>query len=253
MNLSRKWLDEFVTVHADDKEFDEAMTLSGSKVETTRYLGEEIHNVVVGKVLSMERHPDSDHMWVCQVDAGQGEPVQIVTGAWNVHPGDMVPVALHKSTLPGGKKIERGKLRGVLSNGMLCGMSELGLDERDFPYAAITPAALLNDYKPLDPSKPSIPADIQPGDKVFGPVVCAKVEAVEEKGINVWTCQLSYAEADGPSGAIVTTPCPNLHGGDLVAFNTKAGTICTLADLRAEQAEFPHCIPDGISSSTRRA
>ena len=246
MNLSRKWLDEFVTVHADDKEFDEAMTLSGSKVETTRYLGEEIHNVVVGKVLSMERHPDSDHMWVCQVDAGQGEPVQIVTGAWNVHPGDMVPVALHKSTLPGGKKIERGKLRGVLSNGMLCGMSELGLDERDFPYAAITPAALLNDYKPLDPSKPSIPADIQPGDKVFGPVVCAKVEAVEEKGINVWTCQLSYAEADGPSGAIVTTPCPNLHGGDLVAFNTKAGTICTLADLRAEQAEFPHCIPDGI-------
>ena len=246
MNLSRKWLDEFVTVHADDKEFDEAMTLSGSKVETTRYLGEEIHNVVVGKVLSMERHPDSDHMWVCQVDAGQGEPVQIVTGAWNVHPGDMVPVALHKSTLPGGKKIERGKLRGVLSDGMLCGMSELGLDERDFPYAAITPAALLNDYKPLDPSKPSIPADIQPGDKVFGPVVCAKVEAVEEKGINVWTCQLSYAEADGPSGAIVTTPCPNLHGGDLVAFNTKAGTICTLADLRAEQEEFPHCIPDGI-------
>ena len=246
MNLSRKWLDEFVTVHADDKEFDEAMTLSGSKVETTRYLGEEIHNVVVGKVLSMERHPDSDHMWVCQVDAGQGEPVQIVTGAWNVHPGDMVPVALHKSTLPGGKKIERGKLRGVLSNGMLCGMSELGLDERDFPYAAITPAALLNDYHPLDPSKPSIPADIQPGDKVFGPVVCAKVEAVKAAGDGRWTCQLSYAEADGPSGAIVTTPCPNLHGGDLVAFNTKAGTICTLADLRAEQAEFPHCIPDGI-------
>ena len=246
MNLSRKWLDEFVTVHADDKEFDEAMTLSGSKVETTRYLGEEIHNVVVGKVLSMERHPDSDHMWVCQVDAGQGEPVQIVTGAWNVHPGDMVPVALHKSTLPGGKKIERGKLRGVLSNGMLCGMSELGLDERDFPYAAITPAALLNDYHPLDPSKPSIPADIQPGDKVFGPVVCAKVEAVKAAGDGRWTCQLSYAEADGPSGAIVTTPCPNLHGGDLVAFNTKAGTICTPADLRAEQAEFPHCIPDGI-------
>ena len=246
MNLSRKWLDEFVTVHADDKEFDEAMTLSGSKVETTRYLGEEIHNVVVGKVLSMERHPDSDHMWVCQVDAGQGKPVQIVTGAWNVHPGDMVPVALHKSTLPGGKKIERGKLRGVLSNGMLCGMSELGLDERDFPYAAITPAALLNDYHPLDPSKPSIPADIQPGDKVFGPVVCAKVEAVKAAGDGRWTCQLSYAEADGPSGAIVTTPCPNLHGGDLVAFNTKAGTICTLADLRAEQAEFPHCIPDGI-------
>ena len=242
MNLSRKWLDEFVTVHADDKEFDEAMTLSGSKVETTRYLGEEIHNVVVGKVLSMERHPDSDHMWVCQVDAGQGEPVQIVTGAWNVHPGDMVPVALHKSTLPGGKKIERGKLRGVLSDGMLCGMSELGLDERDFPYAAIVPAALLNDYKPLDPNKPSISADIQPGDKVFGPVVCAKLLEVAPLGDGTFhTC------ADiGGATVCPDTPCPNLHEGDLAAYNTKTDSYCTLADLRAEQAEFPHCIPDGI-------
>ena len=124
MNLSRKWLREFVTVEADDKEFAEAMTLSGSKVELTHDLGAEISNVVVGRVLSMERHPDSDHMWVCQVDAGQAEPVQIVTGAWNVHVGDLVPVALHKSTLPGGKKIEKGKLRGVLSNGMLCGLYE---------------------------------------------------------------------------------------------------------------------------------
>ena len=151
-------------------------------------------------------------------------------------------MALHKSTLPGGKKIEKGKLRGVLSNGMLCGLYELGLDERDFPYAAITPAALLNDYKPLDKDKPSIPADIQPGDKVFGPVVCAAVTAVEVSGVNRFTCAL-----DAGSAAVRTvTPCPNLHTGDLVAYNTKADTVCTLADLRAEQAEFPHCIPDGI-------
>ena len=122
MDLSRKWLNEFVDgVSPDeinDKEFSEAMTLSGSKVETYRYLGEEISNVVVGRVLTLERHPDSDHMWVCRIDVGQKEPVQIVTGAWNVHVGDLVPVALHKSTLPGGKRIERGKLRGVESNGM---------------------------------------------------------------------------------------------------------------------------------------
>ena len=245
MNLSRKWLSEFVTVDANDKEFAEAMTLSGSKVETTEDLGAEISNIVVGRVLSMERHPDSDHMWVCQIDAGQAEPVQIVTGAWNVHEGDLVPVALHKSTLPGGKKIEKGKLRGVLSNGMLCGLYELGLDERDFPYAAITPAAILGDYHPLDKNKPSISPDIQPGDKIYGPVVAARVEAVKaaESG---WTCRLSYAEKDGPTGAVVTTPCPNLHAGDLVAFNTKSGAICTLEDLHAQQAEFPHCIPDGI-------
>ena len=245
MNLSRKWLNEFVTVDANDKDFAEAMTLSGSKVETTEDLGAEISNVVAGQVLSLERHPDSDHMWVCQINVGKDEPVQIVTGAWNVHEGDMVPVALHKSTLPGGKKIEKGKLRGVLSNGMLCGLYELGLDERDFPYAVITPAAILGDYKPLDKDKPSISPNIQPGDKIYGPVVAARVESVKaaESG---WTCRLSYAEKDGPTGAVVTTPCPNLHAGDLVAFNTKTGAICTLEDLHAQQAEFPHCIPDGI-------
>ena len=151
MNLSRKWLNEFVEISVSDHDFAEAMTLSGSKVEVTEDLGKEISNVVVGRVVSMERHPNSDHMWVCQVDVAQESPVQIVTGAWNVHVGDLVPVALHKSTLPGGVKIEKGKLRGEVSNGMMCGLSELGLDERDFPYAVVVPAALLNDYKPLDP------------------------------------------------------------------------------------------------------
>jgi phenylalanyl-tRNA synthetase beta chain len=135
MNLSRKWLNEFVTVDASDKDFAEAMTLSGSKVETTADLGAEIQNVVVGKVLSLVRHTNSDHMWVCQVDVGEGTPVQIVTGAQNVKEGDLVPVAKHKSTLPGGVKIERGKLRGEVSNGMLCSFKELGLDQRDFPTA----------------------------------------------------------------------------------------------------------------------
>ena len=242
MNLSRKWLGEFVAVDANDKEFAEAMTLSGSKVELTHDLGEEISNVVVGCILSMERHPDSDHMWVCQIDVGQTEPVQIVTGAWNIHPGDLVPVALHKSTLPGGKKIEKGKLRGVLSNGMMCGLYELGLDERDFPYAAITPAAILGDYKPLDPAKPSIPADIQPGHKIYGPVVAAKVlECASQPDGTFHTCLDLGGDTAAPD-----TRCPNLHEGDLVAYNTKSDTICTLSDLHAQQAEFPHCIPDGI-------
>ena len=242
MNLSRKWLNEFVTVTASDKEFAEAMTLSGSKVELTHDLGKEISNVVVGRLLSMERHPDSDHMWICQVDAGQSEPIQIVTGAWNIHPGDLMPVALHKSTLPGGVKIQKGKLRGVVSNGMFCGLSELGLDERDFPYAAIVPAAILNDYHPLDKDKPSIPADIQPGHKIYGPVVAAKVvECAKQPDGSFHTC-LDL----GGATAAPDTICPNLHEGDLVAYNTKSDSICTLEDLHAQQAEFPHCIPDGI-------
>ena len=246
MNLSREWLNEFVNVTASDKEFAEAMTLSGSKVEGTTDLGAEISNVVVGKLLSMERHPDSDHMWVCQLDVGKDEPAQIVTGAWNIHVGDLVPVALHNSTLPGGKKITKGKLRGVMSNGMLCSLAELGLDERDFPYGVITAAALLNDYHPIDPEKPSIPADIQPGHKIFGPVIAARVGNVEPTGNGVWQCTLIYGGVDGPTAVWLKTTCQNLHEDDMVAFNIKTGTICTLADLHAEQREFPHCIPDGI-------
>ena len=246
MKLIRKWLNEFVDVDANDKEFAEAMTLSGSKVETTEDLGAEIKNVVVGRIRKMERHPDSDHMWVCRVDVGQNEPVQIVTGAWNIHEVDLVPVALHKAVLPGGKKIERGKLRGVLSDGMLCSLSELGLDERDFPYAAITAAALLNDYKPIDPEKPSIPAGIKPGDKVCGPVICAGVANVSSAGDGKWECTLIRTEDDSPCATTLVTDCQNLHQWDLVAYNTKTNVICTLSDLHAEQREFPHCINDGI-------
>ena len=246
MKLSRKWLNEFVAVDANDKDFAEAMTLSGSKVEGTEDLGAEISNVAAGRITAMERHPDSDHMWVCQLDVGRDEPVQIVTGAWNIHVGDMVPVALHKSTLPGGKRIEKGKLRGVLSNGMLCSLSELGLDERDFPYAVIEAAALLNDYKPIDPEKPSIPAGIKPGDKVCGPVICAGVANVSSAGDGKWECTLIRTEDDSPCATTLVTDCQNLHQWDLVAYNTKTNTICTLADLHAEQREFPHCINDGI-------
>ena len=177
MILSRNWLNEFVDLKdITDKEFNDEMTLSGSKVETIERPDENLKNVVVGKILEMKRHENSDHMWVCQIDVGQAEPVQIVTGAWNIHVGDYVPAALHGAHLPGGVKIEKGKLRGVESNGMLCSLKELGMTaEHDFPYAVITPAALLNDYHPIDPAKPSIPADIKPGDKVYGPVVAARV------------------------------------------------------------------------------
>ncbi len=239
MNLSRKWLNEFVKIDAPDREFAEAMTLSGSKVETTEDLGAEISNVVVGRIVSMDKHPNSDHMWVCGLDVGRDEPVQIVTGAWNVHVGDLVPVALHRSTLPGGKKIEKGNLRGVKSNGMLCSLRELGLDERDFPYAVITAAALLNDYHPIDPEKPSIPADIAPGAKIYGPVVAARVTDCAPNPDGTFTLTLEPA-------ATAVTPCQNVHAGDMVAHNTKTNTVCTLSDLRAEQREFPHCIEDGI-------
>lgn len=110
------------------------MTMSGSKVEEVVYLGDEIKNVVTGKILSNVPHPDSDHLVICQVDVGKDEPIQIVTGAPNAEVGRVVPVALHKSYLPGGVKITKGKLRGVPSNGMMCSHEELGLTLNEIPY-----------------------------------------------------------------------------------------------------------------------
>ena len=152
MNISRKWLKEFVEIEATDKEYADVLTLAGQKVETVTRMDAEIKNVVVGKVLSMARHENSDHMWVCLVDDGSAEPVQIVTGAQNVHEGDLVPVARHNSDLPGGVHITKGKLRGVASCGMLCSYAELGLTEHDLPGVFADGIWILND-EPCTPGQ----------------------------------------------------------------------------------------------------
>ena len=139
MKLPLSWLSDYTDISGvTPKEYDARLTMSGSKVEEVYYLGAEIENVVTGKVLSVVDHPDSDHLKICQIDVGQSEPIQIVTGAPNVTPdslGEICPVALHKSTLPGGVKITKGKLRGEVSNGMMCSFQELGLTHGCVPYA----------------------------------------------------------------------------------------------------------------------
>ena len=136
MDLSMKWINDYVDLkNIDIKQFCHEMTMSGSKVEGYETEGSEISNVVIGKLLSVVPHENSDHLVVCQVEVGKDAPIQIVTGAPNVKAGDIVPVALDGSTLPGGIKIKKGKLRGVESNGMLCSLGELGLTVHDFPYA----------------------------------------------------------------------------------------------------------------------
>ncbi len=139
MKLPLSWLKDYTNIDGvTPKEFDAKMTMSGSKVESVDYLGAEINNVVTGEILSVEKHPDSDHLVICQINVGKEEPIQIVTGAPNVTEasiGEICPVCLHKSTLPGGVKITKGKLRGVVSNGMMCSFQELGLDHGCVPYA----------------------------------------------------------------------------------------------------------------------
>lgn len=134
MNLSKNWLSDFVDVQdIPVKEYCDRMTDTGSKVECFEELGADIENVLVARILKITPHENSDHLQICQVDIGNGKTVQIVTGAQNIFEGAIVPAAIPVAKLPGGVVIKSGKLRGVVSDGMLCSMGELNLTEHDMP------------------------------------------------------------------------------------------------------------------------
>ncbi len=135
MKLPLSWLSDYTDMTGITPEmYNHALTMSGSKVEGIENIGDEIQNVVTGKLLSVEKHPDADKLKICMVDVGT-ETIQIVTGADNVKPGQTVPVAKDGALLPGGTKIKKGKLRGIESNGMLCSYEEIGMTKEDFPDA----------------------------------------------------------------------------------------------------------------------
>jgi len=221
MKLSREWLEEYTHIDASDKDYCDAMTMSGSKVEGYEVLGEEITNVVVGRVESITRHTNSDHMWVCQVDVGGQRLLQIVTGAQNVKAGDLVPVALDGSTLPGGVEIRTGSLRGERSEGMLCSLKELGLEQRDFPYAIEDGIFILQEK-------------CAPGDDIH--TVCALTDSVVEFEItnNRPDC-LSVRGLARESAATFHTalnlPAASVKGGagdirDMLSVEIRDGDLC---------------------------
>ena len=148
MYISLSWLKQYVDIDVSVDELCEKMIHIGFEVEDLQDLSKTMNNVVVGRVTAMEKHPDSDHLWICQVDVGAEEPVQIVTGAQNVFEGAYVPAALHKSDLPNGMHITKGKLRGVPSNGMLCSGEELNLKAGDFPNADVNGIMIMDDTYP---------------------------------------------------------------------------------------------------------
>ncbi|MDD2533579.1 MAG: phenylalanine--tRNA ligase subunit beta [Eubacteriales bacterium] len=148
MKVSIEWLNEYTPLTQTPKAISDAMTMSGSKVEAVEVLFAEIDKVVTGRLTSLERHPDADKLQICYVDTGS-EHLQIVTGATNVFAGAIVPVALDGSTLAKGLKIKTGKLRGVLSQGMLCSIEELGLTANDFPSGAVHGIFILPENTPI--------------------------------------------------------------------------------------------------------
>ena len=143
-----KWLKDYVNINIDVKSFADAMTMSGSKVEAVEEMGKEIEKVVVGKIVKVERHPDADKLVVTQIDLGN-EMIQIVTGATNIKEGDYIPVAQNGSSLPGGVKIKKGKLRGIESNGMLCSAQELGMPLENLPEELLDGIYILDKEYPL--------------------------------------------------------------------------------------------------------
>lgn len=148
MKAPLSWLKDYVDINVTPKEFADALTMSGSKVEGIEIQGEDISKVVVGKIITLQKHPDADKLQVSKVDIGS-EIIQIVTGAQNISIGDFIPVALVGSTLPGDKKISKGKLRGIESCGMMCSIQELDLTLEDYPNAAGDGIFILENIFPL--------------------------------------------------------------------------------------------------------
>jgi len=144
MKVSLKWLKDFVDIDVDLQTLADKMVSVGLEIEEIIDDSQSMRNVVLGKIEQIEKHPDSDHLQICQLNVGKNELVQIVTGAQNVHEGDLVPVALHNSLLPTGQEIKSGKLRGVVSNGMLCSGEELMLTEEEYAGASVYGIMIMN-------------------------------------------------------------------------------------------------------------
>ena len=144
MNTSLSWIKAYVPgLDVTAQEYTDAMTLTGTKVETFEKLDADLDKIVIGQILSIERHPDADKLIICQVNIGE-KTIQIVTGAPNVHVGDKVPVVLDGGRVagghdgkktPGGIPIKKGKLRGIESDGMMCSIEELGSSRDMYPEA----------------------------------------------------------------------------------------------------------------------
>lgn len=128
------WLKEYVEVGADTKTFCEKMIMSGSNIETAKKWIGDYKKIVIGKIIKKEKHPEADKLFVTQIDIGTGI-TQIVTGADNIFEGAYIPVILDGGVLPDGKKIKKGKLRGLESNGMLCSPAELGFEDKVIPVS----------------------------------------------------------------------------------------------------------------------
>ncbi|MDO5096693.1 MAG: phenylalanine--tRNA ligase subunit beta [Peptostreptococcaceae bacterium] len=145
MRVSLNWLKDYTDINIEPKKYADLMTMSGTKVETIEYVGDELENIIIGQILEILPHPDAEKLVITKVNVGQQESLQIVTGANNISVGDIIPVAVEGAKLPNGVKIKKGKLRGVDSFGMLCSCEELGIDSKYVEEKSQNGIYILND------------------------------------------------------------------------------------------------------------
>lgn len=150
MQVSYKWLQDYVNINISPQELADRLTMAGVAVENVHHLGEEISNVVTGQILKIDTHPNADKLAVCQVTTDGSDSIQIVTGATNVQQGHKIPVAKEGAKLSGGLVIKKSKLRGVESRGMLCSGQELGLDTKLLPTDQAHGIMILPEDTPLN-------------------------------------------------------------------------------------------------------
>ena len=190
MKVPMKWIKDYAPIPMDAAEYQNKMIMIGNGVEGYEYLGEEVDGVVVGRVLTCEAHPDSDHLHVTTVDVGEEAPIQVVCGAPNVAAGQLVPVARVGAHLPGGVKIKKGKIRGVESQGMICSGEELGVPVELYPSVGAAGILVFNEDDPLG-------ADVKPILGIDDTVMDFEVLANRPDCLSVWGIARETAVACG--------------------------------------------------------
>ncbi len=221
MKVPMKWIRRYVPEAPSADVLAEKMIMIGNAVENVENLGSEVEGVVVGKVLTCEPHPNSDHLHVCTVDVGETEPLHIVCGAPNVAAGQLVPVARIGARLPGGVRIKKGKLRGELSEGMICSGDEIGCPPELYPSVGSAGILVFQEEYPLG-------ADVKPILGLDEDVLDFEILANRPDCLSVWGLSREAAVASGTTfhmpEIVVTEKGGDIH--DYVSVEVHDEKLC---------------------------
>lgn len=237
MKFSEQWLREWVNPAVDTQALADMLTMAGLEVDAIEPVAGDFDSTVVGQVIALSPHPDADKLNVCQVDVGQGEPLQIVCGASNVAVQMKAPVALIGATLPGGLKIKKAKLRGVESNGMLCSAKELGLAETSEGLMALPADAPvgtdIRKYLKLDDHTLELGLTPNRGDCLSIAGIAREVALLSRCNVNApaFTATSPDIQTTFPVAVDVPDDCPRYVGRVIKGVNAGAATPVWMKEL----------------------